>query len=188
MTGNYNAYEVKEVNADKSIKYLFFSRGDSDIFKAVAFDYIQDFKGYPLFNLGFGDYILETEEIDDSVNSNNGDMHTVFYTVLSTVPKFFVVHPNALMVVEGSDHTHDFWDKCKKDCKKNCTDTCKNLNRRIKTYRYFVNKNYATLIKDYSFFGGTREMGTVIIHDDYEIGREYDLVFCKRNISLPYEN
>jgi hypothetical protein len=111
-------------------------------------------------------------------------MHTVFYTVLSTVPKFFDLNPNAIMVVAGSDHSHEFSDECRKKCKKKCTVLCKNLNRRINTYRYFVNKNYGKLTTEYSFFGGTRTDSKVIFHDDYEIGKEYDLVFCKRNLYL----
>ncbi len=177
-------YFVQEVSGSNSLKYLFFSDGINPIIKAIAYDYVQDLDKTPVYNLGFGDYNVETEEIDDSANSNNGDMHAVFYTVLSTVPMFFNIHPNAIMAVEGSDHSKEFEESCRISCKKDCKIECKNLNRRIKTYRYFVDKNYTDLVKEYTFLGGTRSENNVVIHEDYVVGKEYDLVFCKRNIPL----
>lgn len=188
MTERGNAYDLNEVNGGASIKYIFVSNGESDVVKAIAYDYVQELRDSPLYNLGFGDYDIENDKIDDSVNTNNGDIYDVFHTVLSTVPQFFERNPNATMVVEGSDHSEDFAVKCKDSCKKRCTDMCKNLNRRIRTYRYYVDKNYNDLTLNYTFFGGTRTENGILLHDNYEVGKEYDLVFCKRNVVLQNED
>jgi hypothetical protein len=188
MTGRENLYDLDEVNGGASIKYIFISTGESDIVKAVAYDYVQELKDAPLYNLGFGDYDIAEDKLDDTSNSNNGDMYDVFHTVLSTVPRFFELNPHATMVVQGSDHSEKFLAKCKETCKKKCEDSCRNLNRRIKTYRYFVDKNYEKLRGEYTFWGGTRTDNGIVLHDNYEIGTEYDLVFCKRNVVLQNED
>jgi hypothetical protein len=80
-----------------------------------------------------------------------------------------------------------FAEKCKINCKKNCENECNNLNRRIKTYRYFVEKNYDKLKENFTFFGGINTENGITIHDSYEFGIEYDYVFCIRNVSLQNE-
>jgi hypothetical protein len=92
------------------------------------------------------------------------------------------------MVVQGSDHSEDFSNKCRETCSKKCGEMCKNLNRRIKTYRYFIDKNYEKLQPEYKFIGGSRSPNGIILHDNYEIGAEYDVVFCKRNVDLQNED
>ncbi len=188
MTTDDNLYEIDEINGEGSLKYFFLSRGEHDVIKAIAYDYVQQLRDSQLFNLGFGDYNIETDQIDDSINSNNGDHYRVFNTVLSTVPKFFKLHPNATMVVQGSDQGTAFLNKCKETCRKECGNSCKNINRRIKAYRYFVEKNYDKLMGNYTFFGGIKTEEGVLLHDNYEFGTEYDLVFCKINVNLQHEN
>jgi len=80
-------------------------------------------------------------------------------------------------LVEGSDSVVDFMSKCEKTCSKRCDKICKNFNRRIKTYRYYVDRNFVELSKEYLFFG--------IINDDivqYVPNSEYSgiLVFKKK--------
>lgn len=188
MTDRANIYDVDEVQGDASLKYLFISSRESDVVKAIAYDYVQELRNSPLYNLGFGDYDIENDKIDDSVNTNNGDVYDVFHTVLSTVPQFFERNPDAIMVVEGSDYGADFANRCKENCKKKCQDSCRNLNRRIRTYRHFVDKNYIHLTINYTFLGGTRTENGIVLHDNYEVGKEYDLVFCKRNVVLRNED
>ncbi len=180
MTDTKNLYDVSENNGTQSSTYVFISRGDINIIKAVAYDYIQELDGQPLYNFGFGDYNIERDEIMDSSDSNNGDVYRVFYTVLSTVPKFFESNPRAVIAVQGSDHSEAFSDSCKQTCKKKCVDECKNINRRIRTYRNFVDKNYEVLSANYKFWGGIRGKNGVEIHDDYVVGMAYDIVFCKK--------
>lgn len=152
MTYWNNVYEVNEIKGRNSLQYFFLSTGHKDVIKVVAYDFIEILIDSPLFNLGFGDYLIQTDEIIDSSNTNNGDIYNVFHTVLSTVPMFFELYPNAIIVVQGSDNKTDFAEKCKINCKKNCENECNNLNRRIKTYRYFVEKNYDKLKENFTFF------------------------------------
>lgn len=63
--------------------------------------------GRTYFNWGFGDLVIDEEtgeyRIDDKVESNNGDVKTIFYTVVSTLTNFFDVHPDATVYIEGSN-------------------------------------------------------------------------------------
>lgn len=85
--------------------YTFLSQGDEVIPKAIAFAPI--LKGSnKYYNWGFGDLVVNDKgeyEIDDSVESNNGDVKTVFYTVVSTLSDFFEIHPEATVYIEGSN-------------------------------------------------------------------------------------
>lgn len=173
-------YEVDEIIQKQATKYFFISSGNVDIVKAVEYQYVQDFGEYPLFNLGFGDYDLETDVTLDKTISNNGDTYAVFHTVLSTVPRFFEANPNAVMMVQGSDSSSEFSENCKKSCRKKCDKQCKNINRRINTYRWYVNKNFDDLNKTYTFYGGLKSENGMIIPEEYDIGKEYDSVFCKK--------
>ena len=146
----------------------------------MEYRYVQDFGEQPLFNFGFGDYDLETDTTSDQAVSNNGDVYTVFHTVLSTVPRFFEVNPNAVMMVQGSDSGTEFSENCKKSCTKKCDKECKKINRRISTYRRYVNKNFDDLNKTYTFYGGLKSGDGSIVPEEYNIGKEYDSVFCKK--------
>ena len=57
-------------------------------------------KGF--YNLGFGDKISETNTIDDTVVSNNGDSQRVLATVAATVYAFTDHYINAWIYVKGS--------------------------------------------------------------------------------------
>lgn len=175
-----NIYEVDETIQEQAIKYFFISSGSTEIVKAVEYRYVQDFGQYPLFNLGFGDYDLQTDTTSDLAISNNGDTYTVFHTVLSTVPRFFEANPHAVMMVQGSDSSTAFLEKCKQSCRKKCDEYCKNTNRRISTYRWYVNKNFSDLSKTYTFYGGVKSENGLIVPEPYNIGREYNSVFCKK--------
>jgi hypothetical protein len=111
MTYWNNVYEVNEIKGRNSLQYFFLSTGHKDVIKVVAYDFIEILIDSPLFNLGFGDYLIQTDEIIDSSNTNNGDIYNVFHTVLSTVPMFFELYPNAIIVVQGSDNKTDFCRK-----------------------------------------------------------------------------
>ncbi len=54
------------------------------------------------YNLGFGDRIADTDEIDDSVTTNNGDSKKVLATVAATVYAFTDKHPEAWIYATGS--------------------------------------------------------------------------------------
>ena len=71
--------------------------------------------GKQVFNLGFGDYDITTDTLDDKINSNNGDHYRVFNTVLSTIPTFFDAYKGAILMVNGSDGTQKFVEFCKEN-------------------------------------------------------------------------
>lgn len=151
---NIPAYNTEHLEkGTERIRYIFESIGEKSITKVIEYSYITSISGRKVFNLGFGDYDSQNDHFIDNVNSNNGDMRKVFSTVLDSVPKFFSENDNAAILVQGSDSAVDFKIKCKKTCTKKCGEACKNFNRRIKTYRYYVDRNFVKLSKEYVFFG-----------------------------------
>jgi hypothetical protein len=176
-------YEIKEDKSEKGVKYFFISKGKNDIVKAIQYSYITDMSGKNVFNLGFGDYDINLDSIDDSINTDNGDVYRVFNTVLSTIPQFFAAFQNAVLMVQGSDSDNDYIKKCKLTCKKKCTDYCKNQHRRISIYSYYLNKNFETLIEEYTFFGGVRDDTEYIRIEEFIPQKKYDSVFVmKKNL------
>lgn len=151
---NIPAYKTEHLDSGvKKIRYLFESIGEKSIIKAIEYSYVRKISGRKVFNLGFGDYNEKSGIIIDDINSNNGDMRKVFSTVLNTVPKFFKENNDAAIWVQGSDSANDYKSKCEVDCTKNCNEVCKNYNRRIKAYKYYVDRNFVELSKEYIFFG-----------------------------------
>jgi hypothetical protein len=57
-----------------------------------------------LYNLGFGDFDPITNQIDDKVVSDNGDLIKVMATVISLALKFLDDNPMAMVFFEGSKH------------------------------------------------------------------------------------
>lgn len=151
---NIPAYKTKVIGKETSkIQFLFESIGIKPIVKAIQYSLVKKQDGRKIYNLGFGDFNELDGTINDNSNSNNGDMRKVFSTVLNTVPKFFSENKEAAIWVQGSDSTEEFKTKCALTCNKNCKGNCKKYNRRIKTYRYYVDKNFVELSKEYIFFG-----------------------------------
>lgn len=177
-----SSYNLIEQQSDKEIQYFFVSRGKRDIIKAIQYILVERLNGVDVFNLGFGDYDLEKGEIVDDVNTNNGDSYKVFNTVLNTIPSFFAIYKNSMLMIEGSDSRPEFVDNCRLSCLKKCIEECKNFNRRINIYRSYVDKNYGQLTHNYLFFGGLRDDKNIVIIEPYERGKEYTSVFLlKRN-------
>jgi len=79
-------------------RYVFISKGKRDIEKIVEFT-PTSVEG--LYNLGFGD-LLPDGSVDDSVNSNNGDIIKVLATVVHILKEFTQLHPNVKIVFTGS--------------------------------------------------------------------------------------
>jgi hypothetical protein len=173
-------YITEQTAEEIKIQYLFESVGEKTIIKAIEYTPIQAMGGRTIYNLGFGDYDEALGTIVDDVNSNNGDMRIVFNTVLSTVPLFFATNADAVIIVSGSDSHDDFIADCLPTCKKKCTDNCKNYQRRIKTYRYYVDKNFEDLSGDYIFFGRNKNKANTFVQ--YIPNHEYDdiLVYKKK--------
>ena len=61
MNNFQNVYDTHEYHDEKDLlQFYFVSKGDKDIVKVVQYQYVKDFDGRPLFNLGFGDYDMES--------------------------------------------------------------------------------------------------------------------------------
>ncbi|GAA3654264.1 DUF6934 family protein [Flavivirga jejuensis] len=178
---NIPAYKTELLESrTRKIQYLFESRGHKSIIKAIEYTPVAKRNGKVIYNLGFGDYDEENGNIFDDSNSNNGDMRKVFSTVLNTIPKFFKENEEASIWIQGSDSAHKFKELCEANCKKNCEELCKNFNRRIKTYRYYINKNFVALSKEYILFGLKNEKKAILTQ--YIPNNEYVgiLVFKKK--------
>src|ERR1700720_1414211 len=79
----YPKYPVE--TTDDYRLYLFFSEGTKGrIAKGITYSQIEG----NFFNLGFGDWNEELQELDDSSRSNNGDRDKVLATVASTALDF----------------------------------------------------------------------------------------------------
>ncbi len=85
--------------------FTFLSQGEKVIPKAVAFTPIEK-TGNKYYNWGFGDLVIDdaTGEffVNDRIESNNGDVKSVFYTVVSTLSTLFDIHPETVFI-EGSN-------------------------------------------------------------------------------------
>jgi hypothetical protein len=93
----YPKYPV--IASDNPYTYDFYSEGPKGrIKKAIFFTSI----GKNLFNLGFGDWNEETQDVDDSNRSNNGDRDKVLATVAFTAIKFIERFPDAQITIVGS--------------------------------------------------------------------------------------
>jgi len=177
---NINSYTTEEINTEGKLQYLFESVGNKNIIKAIEYSPVTLLGSRTVYNLGFGDYDEVTGSIIDDINSNNGDMYIVFNTVLHTVPNFFELNPDAVIIVSGSDGHDDFINNCKLACKKKCEHTCKNFQRRIKTYTYYIDKNFDELCNEYIFFGRNRDKDNTFVQ--YVPKKDYDdvLVYKKK--------
>lgn len=139
----YTAFSIE----NSIIQYVFETQGKRKFLKAVQYSKMKTKSNEIVYNLGFGDYNLDTKSISDNENSNNGDIRTVFNTVLSTVPKFFENYPHFPIYFQGSDGRELFEEECRISCSKNCVDICKNKNRRMRIYTYFLDKKFQEFSK-----------------------------------------
>jgi len=168
-------------------RFYFISKGKKDIYKAIQYEYLEELNNAPLFNLGFGDLDADAEDLLDQSVSGNDDHYKVFYTVLNTMPRLFLMHSDATILVQGSDSTPEFIAKCKANCTRGCdNEECKKAHRRIKIYRHFVDKNFDTLNSEYDFFGGVT-LNKYQNAEPYQKGEKYISVLVKRKTPY-YEN
>jgi hypothetical protein len=173
-------YAAEEIIFEENARYLFISRGHMDAIKIIEFEYVGCFCNETLYNLAFGDYDVETKSINDDVNTNNGDVYTVFNTVLSVVPRFFEIYQSATLMVQGSDSREDFLEKCRLQCRKKCSEHCRDFERRINVYRGYVNRNFRELCKTYAFWGGIECIDGRIMRELYQPGKKYDIVYVAK--------
>ncbi len=110
--------------------------------KVIEFQKMNDKNVY---NLAFGDYNSETDEIDDLVVTNNGDTEKVLSTVASAVYAFFEVYPDAYVYATGSTKT------------------------RNRLYRIGITKYLIEMKKDFYLYGQMKED-----FYEFEVGEDYE--------------
>lgn len=99
-------YKVK-YNPAKTA-FAFTSEGPKGhIEKRVYYSKIKH-KGYKnLYHLSFGDKLIDSDDIDDQVISDNKDSEKVLATVANTLMTFSKQHPKAQIIFEGSNTTRN---------------------------------------------------------------------------------
>jgi len=176
------AYTTVETVTDSGVHHLFITEGRETIIKIIQYTYVQDLLGRELYNLGFGDYDLRTRAILDNPTSNNGDHYRIFHTVLYTIPKFFNLYPDVILMVRGSDSRLAFINDCRLSCKKKCpSDKCRNAHRRIRLYQSYVEKNYDIYSQEYAFFGSKTNIEDQIVVESYQFGEKYSTILFHRS-------
>ncbi|HEX8061127.1 MAG TPA: hypothetical protein VF473_09345 [Cyclobacteriaceae bacterium] len=77
-----------------TLKFVSYNKhGTNPVIKMVDYVPIMQF-GRKYYNLEFGDYRVEKDDIDDIVVTDNGDMRRVLKTVAMTLETFFDELPN----------------------------------------------------------------------------------------------
>lgn len=79
-------------------RFVFSSMGKANIIKLVEFSTTSTPEVY---NLSFGD-LLPDGNVDDKVNSNNGDIRMVLVTIVQIIIDFTAQHPGAKIFFTGS--------------------------------------------------------------------------------------
>ncbi len=99
--------------------YEFYSEGPKGVIRKVVQFHLIDETNY-VFNLAFGDWDDEREELNDKIATNNNDRQKVLATVAKTVLDFINAHPKATVVAKGSTASRTrlyqmgiaaFWDE-----------------------------------------------------------------------------
>ncbi|MCE7058771.1 DUF6934 family protein [Dyadobacter sp. CY343] len=176
MANSSNIYQTYHDETAGELRFSFRSTGIRDIVKMVQYTYARDFEGKRIFNLGFGDYDFDLNQVNDRASSNNGDSYKVFHTVLSTVPIFFQQFKNEILMVQGSDGETGFTDQCIETCARKCDSVCKKINQRITIYRRYVEKNFLALSNEYWFLGAFKNADDSIASEIYISGKQYDMI------------
>ncbi|CAG5070211.1 hypothetical protein DYBT9623_02951 [Dyadobacter sp. CECT 9623] len=105
-----------------------------------------------VYNLAFGDYDIQTGEIDDFAVTNDGDTAKVLATVAATVYEFIEKYPGAWVVATGSTPA------------------------RTRLYRMSISKYLEEICEDFSIFGyNDREDW-----EKFVIGEEYGMFLLTR--------
>jgi hypothetical protein len=185
MNNSEYTYTTETVQAQYEIlQFLFVSASqEKAIVKVVQYQYVTNFEGRRLFNLGFGDFDMTTGLVSDEAVSGNKDHYRVFNTVLSTIPRFFDAYGDVILMAQGSDSKKEYIEQCRATCSKKCgPDDCKNSHRRINVYRGFVDKHFERLSAQYTFRGGEGIENQSLI-EPYQIGKKYTAVLVMRKNS-----
>ncbi len=106
-----------------------------------------------VYNLAFGDFDPQTQEIDDLVVSDNGDTEKVLATVISAVYTFFNKYPDVFVYATGS------------------------TKARTRLYRMGIARFYDEMKKDFYLYG---QIGDDFV--EFESGVEYEGFLAQRKL------
>jgi hypothetical protein len=90
---------------------------------------------------------------------------------------------DVILMVQGSDSTPEYIEKCREACKRKCgVAECKKAHRRINIYRGFVEANFKELNENYTFMGG-ENIDNHNIMEPFERNKKYNAVWVmKKNV------
>lgn len=128
---------------EKLYSFFFESIGEKGIVKKMV--QYKEMSTEGCFNLGFGDYNEETNEIDDQVRTNNGDGQKVLATVVSTLYDFTNRYPNVYVFATGSSQA------------------------RTRLYRMGISNNLEELKKDFFVYGLNQDN----LFEEFVLGEDY---------------
>lgn len=125
LTENYVAYNTLQYYTDTyDLVFKFTSVGTKILDKAIIFQHIEN----NTFNLAL--VTIDTNgDINDTENSNNGDMSKIFSTIYECMLKFLKNNPKVIFNITSGD------------------------NKRMRVYCYFMNRYYDTITKNFNIFG-----------------------------------
>ena len=153
----YPKYKVTNSQELDVIEFISVGK-NGNIRKAI---HIQATHNPIVFNLGFGDMVKRIKngeivfELDDSVNSENGDRDKVLATVAGAAYNYTAKYPERWVIFEGIDAI------------------------RTRLYRMAITKNYAELSKDFFIFGVIFENGDPVLHK-FDSNTRFDGFIVKR--------
>jgi hypothetical protein len=176
------SYRVDEINEGLNVNYIFISNGPNGYkVKVVQYEFLKYIDGKPVFNLGFGDFDPESNNITDTTLTNYGDVYKIFNTVLNTILPFYEKYPNAFIFVEGSDNTEEFKVNCKANCVRDCIESCHFFNRTMRLYCKEVSRKFEFYASTHQFLGGMRNKIGWFDFEDFIRFKLYDsiMVFQK---------
>ncbi len=140
-------YHLK--SESKFTRFEFISEGPKGpIRKLIEF---QETTNPDVFNLAFGDFNAQTEEIDDLAVSDNGDTEKVLSTVASAVYTFLNKYPEVFVYATGS------------------------TKARTRLYRMSIGRFYDEMQKDFYLYG---QIGDDFY--EFEISKDYDGFLAQR--------
>lgn len=140
-------------SSDKLMTFEFIGEGTQGlIHKLVRY---QPTNLKDVYNLAFGDKDRDSDSIDDTIISNNGDSEKVLATVVATVYAFTDKYPQAWVYATGSTQS------------------------RIRLYRMGITRFLSEAVEDFEIFG-ERENNWEI----FRMNREYEGFLVKRKNKL----
>jgi hypothetical protein len=135
-------------------RYTFISTGRKRIEKLVEFS---DFGLKDIYNLAFGD-LKSDGSLDDTANSNNGDIIKVLATVISILKDFTAKNPRAYIAFTGS------------------------TGERMKLYARIIKSYYSVFKKEFTISGFIKSgKGYREVNFDPTQPQDYEVFLIKRN-------